>query len=107
MRRRPLLAALGIGLVAPALAQEAWPARPVRIIVPFPPGGTVDILGRLTASWLQEATGQSFIVENRSGAGGNIGATAVARAQPDGYALLMGSPGTQAINAHLYPRSRL
>ncbi|MFC7691112.1 Bug family tripartite tricarboxylate transporter substrate binding protein [Paeniroseomonas aquatica] len=63
----------------------------------------MDILGRLTAAWLTEATGQSFIVENRSGAGGNIGAAAVARAMPDGYTLLMGSPGTQAINAHLYP----
>ncbi|TDH63406.1 tripartite tricarboxylate transporter substrate binding protein [Dankookia rubra] len=103
MRRRSLLATLGVGLAAPALGQEAWPSRPVRIVVPFPPGGTVDFLGRLTAAWLQEATGQSFIVENRSGAGGNIGATAAARAQPDGYVLLMGSPGTQAINAHLYP----
>jgi tripartite-type tricarboxylate transporter receptor subunit TctC len=101
MKRRTLLAASL--LAAPALAAEAWPARPVRIIVPFPPGGTVDILGRLTAGWLQEATGQGFIVENRSGAGGNIGAQAVSRAAPDGYTLLMGSPGTQAINAHLYP----
>ncbi|MBL6456378.1 tripartite tricarboxylate transporter substrate binding protein [Belnapia sp. T6] len=102
MKRRTLLAAAGL-LAAPALAAEGWPARPVRIVVPFPPGGTVDILGRLTASWLQEATGQSFVVENRSGAGGNIGAVAVARAAADGYTLLMGSPGTQAINAHLYP----
>lgn len=103
MIRRGILAGLAAAALSrPALA-EVWPQRPVRIIVPFPPGGTVDILGRLTASWLTEATGQSFIVENRSGAGGNIGAAAVARAMPDGYTLLMGSPGTQAINAHLYP----
>jgi tripartite-type tricarboxylate transporter receptor subunit TctC len=102
MKRRTLLAAASL-LATPTLAAEPWPARPVRIVVPFPPGGTVDILGRLTASWLQEATGQSFVVENRSGAGGNIGAQAVSRATPDGYTLLMGSPGTQAINAHLYP----
>jgi len=102
MKRRSLLAAASL-LAAPALAAEAWPSRPVRIIVPFPPGGTVDILGRLTANWLQEATGGNFVVENRSGAGGNIGAQAAARAAPDGTTLLMGSPGTQAINAHLYP----
>ncbi len=101
MKRRALLATSL--LAAPALAAESWPTRPVRIVVPFPPGGTVDILGRLTASWLREATGGSFVVENRSGAGGNIGAQAVARAAPDGTTLLMGSPGTQAINAHLYP----
>jgi tripartite-type tricarboxylate transporter receptor subunit TctC len=102
MIRRSILAGLAVASFGhPALA-EPWPTRPVRIIVPFPPGGTVDILGRLTAAWLTEATGQSFIVENRSGAGGNIGAAAVARAMPDGYTLLMGSPGTQAINAHLY-----
>jgi tripartite-type tricarboxylate transporter receptor subunit TctC len=102
MKRRTLLAAASL-LAAPALAAEAWPSRPVRIVVPFPPGGTVDILGRLTANWLQEATGGNFVVENRSGAGGNIGAQVVARAAPDGTTLLMGSPGTQAINAHLYP----
>ncbi len=101
MKRRALVAA---ALAAPFAARAAsWPERPVRIVVPFPPGGTVDIIGRLTAQWLHEATGGNFVVENRSGAGGNIGAQAVARAQPDGYTLLLGSPGTQAINTHLYP----
>ena len=103
MIRRGILAGLAAAPFARTALAETWPARPVRIVVPFPPGGTVDILGRLTAAWLTEATGQSFVVENRSGAGGNIGAAAVARAMPDGYTLLMGSPGTQAINAHLYP----
>ena len=103
MNRRGILAGLATApFIRPARA-ETWPVRPVRIVAPFPPGGTVDILARLTAGWLQEAIGQTFIVENRSGAGGNIGAAAVARAAPDGYTLLLGSPGTQAINAHLYP----
>ena len=87
MIRRGILAGLAAASLGRAAIAETWPARPVRIIVPFPPGGTVDILGRLTAAWLTEATGQSFVVENRSGAGGNIGAAAVARAMPDGYTL--------------------
>ncbi|MCK8786000.1 tripartite tricarboxylate transporter substrate-binding protein [Roseomonas sp. NAR14] len=104
-RRR---AALGAGLAlavvpAPRAARAAsWPERPVKVLVPFPPGGTVDILARLIASGLSETLGQAFVCENRPGAGGNIAAAAAARAAPDGYTLLMGSPGTQAINAHLY-----
>lgn len=101
MNRRSLLAAL---LAAPAVARAAtWPDRPVRLVVGFPPGGTVDIIGRLIGQWLSEATGGNFVVENRSGAGGNIAAQMVARSAPDGTTLLIGSPGTQAINAHLYP----
>jgi tripartite-type tricarboxylate transporter receptor subunit TctC len=72
--------------------------------VPFPPGGTTDILGRTIAQKLQEALGQPFVVENRGGAGGSIGATEVARAAPDGYTLLMGHIGTLAINPSLYPQ---
>jgi tripartite-type tricarboxylate transporter receptor subunit TctC len=75
----------------------------VRLIVPFPPGGSTDILGRSIAQKLQEALGQPFVVENKGGAGGSIGATEAARAAPDGYTLLMGHIGTLAVNPSLYP----
>lgn len=100
--RRSLLAAGGALLASPALAQEPWPQRPVRIIVGFPAGGTTDLLGRIAAQLLQEALGQPFVVENRPGAGSNIAAQAVLRGPADGYTLLLGSPGTNAINPHLY-----
>ncbi|WP_207538692.1 Bug family tripartite tricarboxylate transporter substrate binding protein [Sabulicella rubraurantiaca] len=100
--RRGILAGASAMLAAPALAQGTWPQRPVRIVVGFPAGGTTDILGRLAAQVLQEALGQSFIVENRPGAGSNIAAQAVLRSPADGYTLLLGSPGTNAINPHLY-----
>ncbi|MBR0659604.1 Bug family tripartite tricarboxylate transporter substrate binding protein [Neoroseomonas oryzicola] len=89
-------------LAAPAFAQAPWPNRPVRILVGFPAGGTTDILGRLAAQILQESLGQPFVVENRPGAGSNIAAQAVLRSPADGYTLLLGSPGTNAINPHLY-----
>ncbi|MFO1315710.1 MAG: tripartite tricarboxylate transporter substrate binding protein [Burkholderiales bacterium] len=104
-RRRLLRAAVAIAVAggAPARAADAWPSRPVRIVVPFTPGGSTDILGRAIAQKLQEALGQPFVVENRPGAGGSIGATEVARAAPDGYTLLMGHIGTLAVNPSLYP----
>jgi len=86
-----------------ARAADTWPTRPVRIVVPFTPGGSTDILGRTIARELQEALLQPFVVENKPGAGGSIGATEVARAAPDGYTLLMGHIGTLAINPTLYP----
>jgi tripartite-type tricarboxylate transporter receptor subunit TctC len=101
-RRRSLIAALGASLAMPARAQGGWPQRPVRILVGFPAGGTTDLLGRLAAQMLQEGLGQSFVVENRPGAGSNIAAQAVLRGPADGYTLLLGSPGTNAINPHLY-----
>src|SRR4030095_9663033 len=81
---------------------QTYPVKPVRVIVPYPAGTTPDIMGRTLAERLQKALGQPFVVENRSGAGGNIGAEAVARAPGDGYTLLVGGNGPVAINKHLY-----
>jgi tripartite-type tricarboxylate transporter receptor subunit TctC len=107
-RQRRLLgrAALSLALIAPALAvaQAGWPAKPVRIVVPFAAGGTTDILARALAPELQKAFGQPFVVDNKPGAGGNNGAAEVAKAGGDGYTLLMGTVGTHAINAALYPK---
>ena len=90
-------------LATPAMAQDpAWPTRTVRIVVPFPPGGTTDILARILAEQLQVRLGASFVVENRPGAGGSIGAEVVAKAEGDGYTLLMATIGTAAINYGLY-----
>jgi len=95
-----LLAAASIA-AAPALAQ-AYPVKPVKIVVPFPPGGTNDILGRLLAERLQKSLGQSFVVENRSGAGGMIGADAVAKSAGGGYTLLLSSSAPLAVGLSLF-----
>ena len=97
---RKLLAVL---LAAPLVAfAQAYPSKPVKVVVTFPPGSTPDIVGRALASRLQEAMGQPFVVENRAGAGGNIGADAVAKSAPDGYTLLVSTNGVFAINKSLY-----
>jgi tripartite-type tricarboxylate transporter receptor subunit TctC len=101
--RKALKELLYLALIVPGLAfSQAYPAKPVRMIVTFPPGSTPDIVGRALASRLQEAMGQPFVVENRSGAGGNVGADAVAKAAPDGYTLLVSTNGVFAINKALY-----
>lgn len=87
----------------PALAQS-WPTKPVRIVVPFTPGGTTDILARAIAPELSKAFGQGFIVDNKGGAGGNLGAEIVAKSPADGYTLLMGTVGTHGINRALYDK---
>ncbi|MBP0447589.1 tripartite tricarboxylate transporter substrate binding protein [Roseomonas sp. SSH11] len=95
---------MAAGLVPPARAASPWPKdRPVRVIVPFTPGGSTDILARAVSQRLGEELGQSFVVENRGGAGGTIGTELVARAPADGYTLLMGHIGTLAVNPALYP----
>jgi tripartite-type tricarboxylate transporter receptor subunit TctC len=103
-RRRAVVLALAASAVARsiAVAAEPWPSRPIRMIVPFTPGGSTDILGRAIAARLSEALGQAVVVENRPGAGGSIGATEAARSAGDGYTLLMGHIGTLAVNPSLY-----
>jgi tripartite-type tricarboxylate transporter receptor subunit TctC len=101
MRLRIFILAIALGMHGGAFSQ-AYPSKPVRVIVTFPPGSTPDIVGRALAGRLQEAMGQPFVVENRSGAGGNVGADAVAKAAPDGYTLLVSTNGVFAINKALY-----
>ncbi|WP_439574745.1 Bug family tripartite tricarboxylate transporter substrate binding protein [Phreatobacter sp.] len=98
-----ILALLAVGLVA-APAAAAFPERAVRIIVPFPPGGSNDVITRLLAQRLSEIWKQPVVVENRAGAGGNVGAEGVARSPADGYTLLLAAPGPLAINPSLFQR---
>jgi len=105
-RRRLVLQALAATAALPLAgslrAQGKWPERPVRIIVPFSPGGTTDVVARALAQNLTEAWGQSVVVENRAGAGGNIGADLVAKAPPDGHTILMTSGSIFTVNPHMY-----
>jgi tripartite-type tricarboxylate transporter receptor subunit TctC len=104
MLRRTLLSAMAaVPWVARAQAPAPWPSRPVRMIVPFPPGGTSDVVGRLLAAHYQTAFGQPFTVENRAGAGGVVGSTETARAAPDGHTIGIGTISSHAINPVFLP----
>ena len=106
--RRGVLAALGVLALGVATADgalaQAWPARPIRLIVPFPPGGGTDVISRQLAERIGAATGWTIVIENRAGAGGNIGLDAVAKAAPDGYTIGMGQAANLAINPSLYAK---
>jgi len=106
--RRASLAALLALAAAAALPQlasaQAWPAKPIRIVVGFPPGGAADQIARLVAQPLQDTLGQPVVVENKTGAGGNVAGDAVAKSAPDGYTLLMSSGGMVSVNPHIYSK---
>ena len=99
----PIRAALAVLLLSfTAVAHAQWPTKPVRFIVPFPAGGSTDLVGRLIAEHLRQGLGQSFVIDNRAGAGGTTGSDAVAKAAPDGYTMLIGTSSTHAIASGLY-----
>src|SRR5258708_794469 len=108
MHRRSFCLRTGAAIASALLPGRAraqnWPARPVRMIVPFPAGGGTDVISRQLAERIGNATGWSIVIENRAGAGGNIGLEAVAKAQPDGLTIGMGQAANLAINPSLYPR---
>ena len=105
LRTLALILLAAIALVAPPMAgAQAYPSRPVKLVVPFPPGGSLDIAGRLIAQRLTEMWGQAVVVENKPGAGGNIGADFVAKSTPDGYTILLGALSTHAVNPKLYAK---
>jgi tripartite-type tricarboxylate transporter receptor subunit TctC len=97
-------ACIALGLITAASAQNKYPTKPIRLIVPFPPGGGTDILSRLIANKLTETVGWQIVVDNRGGAGGNIGLQAAAQAAPDGYTMVMGQTSNLAINPSLYKK---
>jgi tripartite-type tricarboxylate transporter receptor subunit TctC len=105
MQRRDFIAGAGaLALAGRAAAQAGYPAKPIRLVVPFTPGGTSDILGRSIGQELTKAWGQPVVIDNVPGAGGSIGSDRVAKAAPDGYTLLMGHIGTLAVTPSIYPK---
>lgn len=95
----------GASMLAPAAwAQDAWPTKPIKFIVPFPPGGPTDVMGRTAAKAMADKLGQPFVVENKVGAGGNIGTDAMAKAAPDGYTVGLSAISSLGIAPHLYPK---
>lgn len=107
MMRHSALTLSCLALVAFPAAGQSYPERPVRLVIPYPPGGPVDIVGRLTAQKLSEQLSTQFVVDNRAGANGNIASDIVARASPDGYTLLMGANGNIAVNPAIYRKMPL
>jgi tripartite-type tricarboxylate transporter receptor subunit TctC len=105
MTRYPYVLAIAaaVMLVAPHVAAQ-YPAKPIRVVVPFAPGGPSDLLARTVGQKLTESWGQQVIIDNRPGANGIVGCELVAKSAPDGYTLVMGTPGTHGINASLFPR---
>jgi tripartite-type tricarboxylate transporter receptor subunit TctC len=105
LRRRALLTLSVAALAAPRIAgaQQAWPARNVRVIVPFPPGGTTDVVARLVTQRLSTVLGQSFVIENRAGAGGTVGSDVVAKSPPDGYAFVISNIASHGVGPSVYP----
>ena len=91
-------------LVAAGAEAQQWPARPIRFVVPLPPGGGADLVARTIGEKLNRTLGQQVIIDNRPGAGGNIAAELTARSAPDGYTIFLGSMGTQSINVSIYPK---
>ncbi|MCZ0733878.1 Bug family tripartite tricarboxylate transporter substrate binding protein [Phreatobacter sp. AB_2022a] len=104
IHRRAALAMLGAGLAGPGLAQGPYPDRPIRVIVPFAAGSASDIVGRIVLETMADDLGHRFVVENQAGASGNLGTAAVARAEPDGYTILVSASGPLAVNQSLFPR---
>jgi tripartite-type tricarboxylate transporter receptor subunit TctC len=102
MQSALVVAALCVGLALPAAAQDAYPTKPVRFVVSFPPGGSADLMARAVAMKLSEKFGQTFIADNRPGAGGNIGLDIVAKSPADGYTIGLGAAGALAVNVSLY-----
>ena len=105
LKHAAITAIASLGLLPAAIFAQGYPMKPVTMIVPYPPGGATDIIGRVIAQGLSERLGQQVVIDNRSGAGGNIGAEAAARAKPDGYTLLMGAMTSHSINATLQKES--
>ena len=103
-RRKVLASSLALGLATSGVQAQSWPARPIRIIVPYPPGGSSDIIARAISQALSEALKQPVVVENRAGANGNLGADAVAKSAPDGYTLLLCDTGALAISPSVYTK---
>ena len=102
MPRRLLLAATAL-LAAPQAIAQTWPARPIRLVVPFPPGGTTDIVGRIVAARMSVALGQPVVVENRAGAGGTVGSDVVAKSPPDGYTLVVSNIAAHGVAPSIFP----